>query len=78
MPVLSAYARDLFQTPGFGDTTDFIHIKSHYYEVHRDLNPTDVSASQPGPCRLGRTARSRVARWTSLRRRLPAWAAARG
>jgi len=42
MPVLWAYARDLFQTPGFGDTTDFDHIKRHYYEVHRDLNPTGI------------------------------------
>jgi glutathionyl-hydroquinone reductase len=42
MPVLWAYARDLFQTPGFGDTIDFDHIKRHYYEVHRDLNPTGV------------------------------------
>ena len=42
MPVLWAYARDLFQTPGFGDTTDFDHIKRHYYEVHRDINPTGV------------------------------------
>lgn len=42
MPVLWAYARDLFQTPGFGDTTDFEHIKRHYYEVHRDINPTGV------------------------------------
>jgi len=42
MPVLWAYARDLFQTPGFGDTTDFVQIKSHYYEVHRDINPTGI------------------------------------
>lgn len=42
MPVLWAYARDLFTTPGFGDTTDFVQIKSHYYEVHRDINPTGV------------------------------------
>ena len=42
MPVLWAYARDLFQTPGFGDTIDFDHIKRHYYEVHRDLNPTGI------------------------------------
>ena len=40
MPVLWAYARDLFQTPGFGDTIDFDHIKRHYYLVHRDINPT--------------------------------------
>src|SRR5699024_270954 len=30
MPVLWAYARDLFQTPGFGDTVDFLQIKRHY------------------------------------------------
>ncbi|MEE3848734.1 glutathione S-transferase C-terminal domain-containing protein [Gordonia sp. LSe1-13] len=42
MPVLWAYARDLFQTPGFGDTIDFTQIKRHYYEVHRDINPTGV------------------------------------
>jgi putative glutathione S-transferase len=47
MPVLWAYARDLFQTPGFGDTTDFVHIKSHYYEVHRDINPTGVVPQGP-------------------------------
>jgi glutathionyl-hydroquinone reductase len=42
MPVLWAYARDLFQTPGFGDTVDFDHIKRHYYEVHRDINPSGI------------------------------------
>ena len=42
MPALWAYARDLFQTPGFGDTVDFDHIKRHYYQVHRDINPTGV------------------------------------
>ncbi|MFC6706361.1 glutathione S-transferase family protein [Flexivirga alba] len=41
-PVLWAYARDLFQTPGFGDTVDFEQIKQHYYEVHRDVNPTGI------------------------------------
>ena len=42
LPVLWAYARDLFQTPGFGDTIDFDHIKRHYYEVHKDINPTGI------------------------------------
>ncbi len=42
MPVLWAYARDLFQTPGFGDTTDFVQIKQHYYVVHVDINPTQI------------------------------------
>ncbi|MEV4757143.1 glutathione S-transferase C-terminal domain-containing protein [Micromonospora sp. NPDC049559] len=42
LPVLWAYARDLFQTPGFGDTIDFDHIKRHYYAVHRQINPTGI------------------------------------
>ncbi|MEU8373441.1 glutathione S-transferase C-terminal domain-containing protein [Micromonospora sp. NPDC048894] len=42
MPVLWAYARDLFQTPGFGETVDFDHIKRHYYATHREINPTGV------------------------------------
>jgi glutathionyl-hydroquinone reductase len=47
MPVLWAYARDLFQTPGFGDTVDFDHIKRHYYQVHRDINPTGIVPAGP-------------------------------
>jgi putative glutathione S-transferase len=47
MPVLWAYARDLFQTPGFGDTIDFVHIKRHYYEVHRDINPRGIVPAGP-------------------------------
>jgi putative glutathione S-transferase len=47
MPVLWAYARDLFQTPGFGDTTDFDHIKRHYYQVHRDINPSGIVPAGP-------------------------------
>ncbi|MBO3742103.1 glutathione S-transferase family protein [Actinoplanes flavus] len=47
MPVLWAYARDLFQTPGFGDTIDFTQIKRHYYEVHRDINPAGIVPAGP-------------------------------
>lgn len=46
-PVLWAYARDLFQTPGFGDTVDFEQIKRHYYMVHHDINPTAVVPKGP-------------------------------
>jgi len=47
LPVLWAYARDLFQTPGFGDTTDFVHIKQHYYEVHKVINPSGIVPAGP-------------------------------
>jgi glutathionyl-hydroquinone reductase len=49
MPVLWAYARDLYQTPGFGDTIDFAQIKEHYYVVHRDVNPTGIVPAGPDP-----------------------------
>jgi len=47
MPVLWAYARDLFQTPGFGDTTDFQQIKDHYYIVQTDVNPSQIVPKGP-------------------------------
>jgi putative glutathione S-transferase len=47
MPALWGYARDLFQTPGFGDTVDFEQIKRHYYVVHTDINPTQVIPEGP-------------------------------
>jgi glutathionyl-hydroquinone reductase len=47
LPVLWAYARDLFQTPGFGDTTDFVHIKQHYYLVHKTINPSGIVPAGP-------------------------------
>jgi putative glutathione S-transferase len=47
MPVLWAYARDLFQTPGFGDTIDFDHVKRHYYVVHTGINPSGIVPAGP-------------------------------
>ena len=44
---LWAYARDLYQTPGFGDTVDFTQIKQHYYIVHVDVNPTQIVPRGP-------------------------------
>jgi putative glutathione S-transferase len=47
MPALWGYARDLFQTPAFGDNTDFAQIKAHYYRVHEDINPTGIVPKGP-------------------------------
>lgn len=44
---LWAYARDLYQTPGFGDTVDFVHIKRHYYLVQTDINPSGIVPKGP-------------------------------
>lgn len=46
-PRLWAYARDLYQRPGFGDTVDFDHIKRHYYITHPQLNPTRIVPKGP-------------------------------
>ncbi len=46
-PALWAYARDLFQTPGFGDTIDFQQINHHNYIVHEDINPTKIGPLGP-------------------------------
>ncbi len=47
MPVLWAYARDLYQTPGFGETVDMDHIKRHYYATHEAINPTRIVPRGP-------------------------------
>jgi putative glutathione S-transferase len=47
LPALWAYARDLFQTPGFGDTVDFVQIKQHYYLVHKNINPAGIVPAGP-------------------------------
>jgi glutathionyl-hydroquinone reductase len=46
-PAMWGYARDLYQTPGFGDTVDFVQIKQHYYIVHTDLNPLGIVPDGP-------------------------------
>lgn len=47
MPNLWGYLRELFQLPGFGDTTDFTEIKQHYYIVHTEVNPTRIVPKGP-------------------------------
>lgn len=47
LPNLWGYARDLFQTPGFGNNVDFPQIKDHYYKVHTDLNPLGIVPKGP-------------------------------
>lgn len=41
-PQLSAYTRDLYQWPGIAATVNFDHIKRHYYQSHRTINPTGI------------------------------------
>ena len=49
-PNLWAYARDLYQTPGFGDTTDFTAIKKHYFQSSHIDTADEVTKILPkGP-----------------------------
>jgi putative glutathione S-transferase len=41
-PNLWAYTRRLYQLPGIAQTVNFEHIKRHYYESHRKLNPSGI------------------------------------
>jgi putative glutathione S-transferase len=41
-PGLWAYTRELYQWPGVRETVNFEHIKHHYYESHRIINPTGI------------------------------------
>jgi putative glutathione S-transferase len=44
---LSGYLRELYQVPGVVETVDFHHIKRHYYESHRTINPTGIAPVGP-------------------------------
>jgi glutathionyl-hydroquinone reductase len=44
---LWGYARDLYQRPGFGDTTDFDQIKRHYYQTESWVNPSRIVPKGP-------------------------------
>jgi putative glutathione S-transferase len=46
-PNLWNYAKDLYQTPGFGDTTDFDAIKRGYHLGSRENNPYQILAVGP-------------------------------
>ncbi|HEX8167033.1 MAG TPA: glutathione S-transferase family protein [Beijerinckiaceae bacterium] len=46
-PNLSGYLRDLYGHPGVAGTVNFAHIKGHYYESHRTINPSGIVPSGP-------------------------------
>ena len=46
-PNLLNYLRDLYQWPGIAATTNLTHIKRHYYESQRQVNPTGIVPKGP-------------------------------
>jgi len=59
-PNLSAYMRELYQWPGVAGTTDFHHIKHHYYESHGTINPTGIVPLGPEQDLLSPHGRDRL------------------
>jgi glutathionyl-hydroquinone reductase len=57
---LSAYARDIYQSPGVAATVNFEHIRRHYYESHRSINPSGIVPA--GPVLDFTSSRTRTAR----------------
>jgi putative glutathione S-transferase len=41
-PNLQAYLKTLYNVPGIAETVSFDHIKNHYYQSHRTINPTGI------------------------------------
>lgn len=48
-PSLWGFTRDIFQLPGIAATVNMEHIKRHYYESHRTINPTGIVPMGPAP-----------------------------
>jgi len=47
MPRLRGWLNRLWRMPAFRDTTDFHHIKQHYYVSHPSINPTRIVPKGP-------------------------------
>ncbi len=41
-PNLWGYVRELYQMPKIAETVNFQHIKGHYYQSHKTINPTGI------------------------------------
>lgn len=46
-PALWGFTREIAQMPGVAATIEMAHIKRHYYESHRTINPTGVVPKGP-------------------------------
>ncbi|MDC7807189.1 glutathione S-transferase family protein [Luteimonas sp BLCC-B24] len=46
-PALWAYTRRLYAHPAVAPTVDMDHIKRHYYQSHRHINPTGIVPAGP-------------------------------
>jgi putative glutathione S-transferase len=61
-PNLWASTRELYQYPGVARTTNFEHIKKHYYQSHGTINPTRIVPLGPDLNFLTPHGRERLAK----------------
>jgi glutathionyl-hydroquinone reductase len=60
-PNLSGYLRDLYQQEGVAETCNLLHIKNHYYQSHKTINPTGIVAYGPAQDLAAAHGRQRLA-----------------
>lgn len=48
-PNLAAFTRRVYQLDGMAETVNFKHIRHHYFESHRHINPTGIVPAGPDP-----------------------------
>jgi glutathionyl-hydroquinone reductase len=46
-PNLWRFTREIYEMPGVAGTVNFEHIKRHYYQSHRSINPTGIVPAGP-------------------------------
>ena len=46
-PNIWGYTRDIYQLPGVAETTNMAHIKSHYFESNKHINPFGIVPDGP-------------------------------
>lgn len=55
-PNLAAFTRRIYDLDGIAETVNFRHIKHHYYESHKRINPHGIVPAGPEPILPGETA----------------------
>lgn len=59
-PNLWGFTRELYQAPGVAETVNLTHIKRHYYESHKTINPTGIVPKGPAIDYAGAHGRDRL------------------
>ncbi|QCU72612.1 glutathione S-transferase family protein [Luteimonas yindakuii] len=62
-PALWSYTRELHAHPAVAPTVDIAHIKRHYYQSHRHINPTGVVPAGPDADFDSPPSRAHAASW---------------